>query len=298
MARLKSGQNLPLFTSCCPGWVKYMEDQHPDMLHHLSSCKSPMSMLSSVLVELVPKYWNLDRKDLTVVAIMPCTGKKYECKRPELSHDGRPDTDYVLTTQELGRMIKEAGINFNTLEGEDADNPFGEYSGAATIFGASGGVAEAAARTAYEFVTGEPLADVNITPLRGTSNRCRDIELDLKGTKLVVRVVSTLKEAEKSIQEIKAGTAPFQLLEVMACPGGCVNGGGQPTSCDDSSVKGERAEGLYKEDAELGLRKSHMNESIQKLYNEYLEHPNSHKAHEILHTIYKDKFAGSYKDIK
>jgi len=298
LERLKSGQNLPLFTSCCPGWVKYMEDQHPDMLHHLSSCKSPMSMLSSVLVELVPQYWNFDRKDLTVVAIMPCTGKKYECKRPELSHDGRPDTDYVLTTQELGRMIKEAGINFNALEGEEADDPFGEYSGAATIFGASGGVAEAAARTAYEFVTGEPLADVNITPLRGTTNRCRDIELDLKGTKLVVRVVSTLKEAEKSIQEIKEGKAQFQLLEVMACPGGCINGGGQPTSCDNSNVKGERAEGLYKEDAELGLRKSHMNQSIQKLYNEYLEHPNSHKAHEILHTIYKDKFAGSYKDIK
>ena len=194
-------------------------------------------------------------------------------------------------------MIKEAGINFNTLEPENHDSPFGEYSGAATIFGASGGVAEAAVRTAYEFVTGEELNDVDFKPLRGTSNRSRDVELDIKGTKLVVRVVSTLKEAEKSLQEIKAGTAPFQMLEVMACPGGCINGGGQPRSCDDSKIKGERAEGLYKEDSELPLRKSHKNPSIQKLYQEYLEQPNSHKAHEILHTIYSDKFAGSYKDI-
>ncbi len=295
--RVKSGQNLPLFTSCCPGWVKYMEDQHPDMLNHLSSCKSPMSMLSSVLVELVPQHFNVARENLVVVAIMPCTGKKYECKRPELSHDGRLDTDYVLTTQELGRMIKAAGIDFKALEPECNDSPFGEYTGAATIFGASGGVAEAAARTAYEFVTGEPLADVDIKTMRGTSNRSRSIELDLKGTKVVVRIVSTLSEAEKAIQEIKAGTADFHLLEVMACPGGCVNGGGQPRSCDDSSVKGARAEGLYKEDNELQLRKSHTNPSIKKLYDEYLEKPNSHKAHEILHTIYKDKFTGSYKDI-
>lgn len=297
LERLKSGQNLPLFTSCCPAWVKYLEDQHPDMLHHLSSCKSPMSMLSPVLVDLLPNQLGIARENLVVVAIMPCTAKKYECKRPELSRNGRPDTDYVLTTQELGRMIKEAGINFNALEPEDHDSPFGEYSGAGTIFGASGGVAEAAVRTAYEFATGEPLTDVDFKPLRGTKNRSRDVELDLKGTKLVVRVVSTLKEAEKSIQEIKTGKAPFQMLEVMACPGGCINGGGQPRSCDDSKIKGERAEGLYKEDSELPLRKSHMNPSIQRLYQEYLEHPNSHKAHEILHTIYTDKFTGSYKDI-
>ena len=256
-----------------------------------------MSMLSPVLVDLVPQNLGIARENFVVVAIMPCTAKKYECKRPELARNGRPDTDYVLTTQELGRMIKEAGINFNALEPEDHDSPFGEYSGAGTIFGASGGVAEAAVRTAYEFATGEQLNDVDFKPLRGTENRSRDVELDLKGTKLVVRVVSTLKEAEKSIQEIKAGNAPFQMLEVMACPGGCINGGGQPRSCDDSKIKGERAEGLYKEDIELPLRKSHMNPYIQKLYQEYLEHPNSHKAHEILHTVYKDKFAGSYKDI-
>lgn len=297
LERLKSGQNLPLFTSCCPAWVKYLEDQHPDMLKHLSSCKSPMSMMSPVLVDLVPKQLGIERENLVVVAIMPCTAKKYECKRPELARNGHPDTDYVLTTQELGRMIKEAGINFNSLEPEDHDSPFGEYSGAGTIFGASGGVAEAAVRTAYEFATGEQLKDVDIREMRGTSNRSKTVELDLKGTKLVVRVVSTLKEAEKAIREIKEGKADFQMLEVMACPGGCVNGGGQPRSCDDSKIKAERAEGLYKEDSELPQRKSHMNPSIQKLYQEYLEHPGSHKAHELLHTTYANKFAGSYKDI-
>lgn len=297
LSRLKSGENLPIFTSCCPAWIKYLETEHPDMLHHLSSCKSPMSMLSPVLKTLVPEHFGISRDNMVVVAIMPCTAKKYECKRPELTTNGKPDTDYVLTTQELGRMIKEAGINFNALDTEAPDSPFGEYTGAGTIFGASGGVAEAAARTAYEFATSEPLNDVDIKQMRGTSNRSRDIELDLKGTKLIIRVVSTLREAEKSLKEIKEGKAKFQMLEVMACPGGCINGGGQPRSCDDSKIKEERAQGLYKEDSELQYRKSHFNPSIRKLYNEYLEEPNSHKAHELLHTIYTNKFTGSYKDI-
>lgn len=297
LSRLKSGENLPIFTSCCPAWIKYLETEHPEMLHHLSSCKSPMSMLSPVLKTLVPEHFGISRDNMVVVAIMPCTAKKYECKRPELTTNGKPDTDYVLTTQELGRMIKEAGINFNALDTEAPDSPFGEYTGAGTIFGASGGVAEAAARTAYEFATSEPLNDVDIKQMRGTSNRSRDIELDLKGTKLIIRVVSTLREAEKSLKEIKEGKAKFQMLEVMACPGGCINGGGQPRSCDDSKIKEERAQGLYKEDSELEYRKSHFNPSIRKLYNEYLEEPNSHKAHELLHTIYTNKFTGSYKDI-
>jgi NADH-quinone oxidoreductase subunit G len=297
LARLQSGQNLPLFTSCCPAWIKYMEEHHPDMLHHLSSCKSPMSMLSPVLRTLVPEKFNIEPENLVIVGIMPCTAKKYECKRPELSINGRPDTDYVLTTKELGKMIKEAGINFNNIDPEPNDSPFGEYTGAGTIFGASGGVAEAAVRTAYEFATSEPLNDVDIKEMRGTSNRSKEIELDIKGTKVVVRVVSTIREAEKALCEIKDGTAKFHMLEVMACPGGCVNGGGQPRSCDNSHIKEERAQGLYKEDAELPYRKSHFNPSIRKLYNEYLQEPNSHKAHELLHTIYTDKFKGSYKDI-
>ena len=296
--RLKSGQNLPLFTSCCPAWVKYLEMMHPDMLNHLSSCKSPMSMQSPVLVDLIPKMLGIPRENLTVVAIMPCTAKKYEALRPELSQNGRQDTDFVLTTKELGKMIKSAGIDFNSLEPEAPDSPFGEYTGAGTIFGASGGVAEAAVRTAYEFATGEVLQNVDIKEMRGTTNRCKDVEIDIKGTKVVVRVVSTLKEAEKSIKEIKEGKAQFQMLEVMACPGGCINGGGQPASFNDSKIKQERAEGLYKEDEQLPIRKSHMNPSVQKLYQEFLEHPNSHKAHEILHTVYTDRFAGSYNDIK
>ena len=298
LGRVKSGENLPLFTSCCPAWIKYLETMHPDMLNHLSSCKSPMSMQSPVLVDLLPKTLGVSRDNLTVVAIMPCTAKKFEALRPELSQNGKQDTDFVLTTKELGRMIKSAGIDFANLEPEEADSPFGEYTGAGTIFGASGGVAEAAVRTAYEFATGEVLQDVDIKGMRGTSDRCKDVELDLKGTKVVVRVVSTLKEAEKSLQEIKNGTAKFQMLEVMACPGGCINGGGQPRSCDDSKIKERRAQGLYKEDRELSQRKSHMNQSVQKLYNEFLEHPNSHKAHELLHTVYTDRFKNSYKDIK
>lgn len=298
LARLQSGENLPLFTSCCPAWIKYIETMHPELLNHLSSCKSPMSMQSPVLVELLPKTLGIERDNLAVVAIMPCTAKKFEVLRPELSKNGRQDTDFVLTTKELGKMIRCAGIDFKNIEPEEADSPFGEYSGAGTIFGASGGVAEAAARTAYEFATGEPLQDVDIKHLRGTSNRCRDVEIDVKGTKLVIRVVSTLKEAEKSLQEILKGEAKFHLLEVMACPGGCINGGGQPRSCDDSTIKGRRAEGLYREDKGLKFRKSHMNPSIQKLYNEYLEHPNSHKAHELLHTVYTDRFEYSYRNVK
>lgn len=294
--RLKSGENLPLFTSCCPAWVRYMETQHPDMLNHLSSCKSPQGMLSPVLKELVPKYFDgFTKENMVVVSIMPCTAKKVEAKRYQLFGE----TDIVMTTKELGKMIKSAGIDFKSLEPSKPDSPFGEYSGAGTIFGASGGVAEAAVRTAYEFVTGEELQDVDIKPMRGVdkNSRTKDVELDVKGTKVKVRVVSTLKEAEKSIQAIKNGTADFQMLEVMACPGGCINGGGQPRSCDDAKIKEYRAEGLYKEDRELPVRRSHQNSEIKKLYAEFLQAPGSHKAHELLHTTYADLFANSYRDL-
>ncbi len=295
--RLKSGNDLPLFTSCCPAWVRYLENTHPDMLNHLSTCKSPQSMLSPVLKEVLPsKVEGYTRENLVVVSIMPCTAKKSEAGRDELSKDGVHDTDFVLTTKELGRMIKEAGIDFSRLEPSKGDSPFGEYTGAGTIFGASGGVAEAAVRTAYEIATGKSLENVDIKELRGVHNRCRDVEFDINGSKVVVRVVSTLKEAEKSILEVKAGVAKFQMLEVMACPGGCVNGGGQPRSCDSSLIKEERAEGLYKEDKELSLRKSHENPEIKKLYEEFLEKPGSHKAHELLHTTYENRLKGSYKD--
>ncbi len=298
LERLKSGENLPIFTSCCPAWVKYLEQAHPDMINHLSTAKSPMSMLSPVLKELIPTKLGVERKDLTVVALMPCTAKKFEASREQLATEGIPDTDFVLTTQELGRMIREAGIDFSTVAPEEADSPFGEYSGAGTIFGASGGVAEAAARTAYELATGQTLKDVDIKTMRGTTDRSKTTELDVAGTKVVIRVVSTLKEAEKAIQEVKDGTANFQMLEVMACPGGCVSGGGQPKSCDSSCIRVERAAGLYKEDKDLPVRKSHENPSIKKLYAEHLDKPGSHKAHHLLHTTYDDKLKGSYKDLK
>lgn len=301
IGRLSNKGTLPLFTSCCPAWVRYLETQHPDMLGHLSTCKSPQGMLSPVMKELLPKYHEgFTKENTVVVSIMPCTAKKYEAKREQLMRDGKYETDYVLTTKEFGRMIKEAGIDFNELEDEKADSPFGEYSGAATIFGASGGVAEAAARTAYYYVTGENIADNDIKEMRGVdaNSRSKSVELDIKGTKVVVRVVSTLLEAEKAIKEIKHGTANFQLLEVMACPGGCVNGGGQPTSCSNAKVKEERAAGLYTEDKNLPVRRSHENPDIIKLYENDLEKAGSHKAHELLHTTYSDKFTGSYKDVK
>lgn len=295
--RLTQNKNLPLFTSCCPAWVRYLETQHPELLEHLSTCKSPQGMLSPVLKEFLPKYYEGYTKDnIVVVSIMPCTAKKYEAIREQLINE----TDFVLTTKEFAKMIKAAGIDFKKLKEEEANSPFGQYTGAGTIFGASGGVAEAAVRTAYHFVTGEELSKVDITTLRGVdaNSRTKDSIVDIKGTPVKVRVVSTLKEAEKSLKEVKNSTADFHILEVMACPGGCVNGGGQPVSCSDSSIKEKRAEGLYEEDRHLELRRSHQNPDIIKLYNECLGgKPGSEKAHHLLHTTYSDKFKGSYKDI-
>ena len=295
--RLTKGEKLPLFTSCCPAWVRYLETQHPELLKHLSTCKSPQGMLSPVLKEFLPKYYEgYKKEDIVVVSIMPCTAKKYEAIREQLINE----TDFVLTTKEFAKMIKTAGIDFKKLKEEEANSPFGQYTGAATIFGASGGVAEAAVRTAYNIVTGEELSNVDIMPLRGVdaNSRTKDSVVDIKGTKVKVRVVSTLKEAEKSLKELKENKSDFHILEVMACPGGCVNGGGQPTSCSDSAIKEKRAEGLYEEDKNLEFRRSHQNPDIIKLYNECLGgKPGSVEAHHLLHTTYSDKFKGSYKDI-
>ena len=274
LSRVKKGENLPLFTSCCQAWVRYVETQHPDMINHLSSCKSPQSMLSAVVKDILPKTKEGYTKENTVVvSIMPCTAKKAEIKRGQLTTDGNFDTDYVLTTQEFAQMIKSAGIDLKTIEPEMADSPFGEYTGAATIFGASGGVAEAAARTAYYMVTGENISNNDVVELRGVDKSAynKSVTIDIKGTKVTIRVVSTLREAEKAIQEIKNGTANFQLLEVMACPGGCVNGGGQPISCNNSKIKETRAEGLYEEDRNLEVRRSHENPDIIRIYKEDLE---------------------------
>jgi len=288
LSRLKSGKDLPIFTSCCQAWVRYMETQHPDMLNHLSTCRSPQAMLSSVIRHVIPKtHEGFTNDNMVIVSVMPCSAKKAEIKRGQLSEGGKLDTDYVLTTQEFAQMIKSAGLDLKTLEPEMADSPFGQYTGAGTIFGASGGVAEAAARTAYYLVTGKNIEDIE--GMRGVmkDKYRKEVELDIDGTKVKVCVVSTLKEAEKAVQEVKNGTADFQLLEVMACPGGCVNGGGQPISCNTPEKREKRAQGLYTEDANVSkCRHSHDNTDVKRLYDEYLGEPNSHIAHEWLHTHY------------
>lgn len=296
--RLSNGGKLPLFTSCCPAWVRYLETEHPEMLEHLSSCKSPQGMLGAIIKKYVPEYYkDITNENLVSVSVMPCTAKKAEAIRKQFRReDGTYEIDYVLTTQELGRLIKSAGVDFKSIEGVEADSPFGKYTGAGTIFGVSGGVAEAAARTAYQMVTGEELTDVVISPMRGT-HRVKTVELDLKGTKVKVKIVNTLREAEKCLQEIQEGKADYQLLEVMACPGGCINGGGQPQSCDDLSVREKRAEGLYEDDATEEFRKSHENPEIKELYAKHLEKPGSHIAHELLHTTYSDKWTKLYKNV-
>lgn len=296
--RLSNGGKLPLFTSCCPAWVRYLETEHPEMLEHLSSCKSPQGMLGAIIKKYVPEYYkDITNENIVSVSVMPCTAKKAEAIRKQFRReDGSYEVDYVLTTQELGRLIKSAGVDFKSIEGVEADSPFGKYTGAGTIFGVSGGVAEAAARTAYQMVTGEELTDVVISPMRGT-HRVKTVELDLKGTKVKVKIVNTLREAEKCLQEIQEGKADYQLLEVMACPGGCINGGGQPQSCDDLSVREKRAEGLYEDDATEEFRKSHENPEIKELYAKYLEKPGSHIAHELLHTTYSDKWTKLYKNV-
>ena len=296
--RLSNGGKLPLFTSCCPAWVRYLETEHPEMLEHLSSCKSPQGMLGAIIKKYVPEYYkDITNENIVSVSVMPCTAKKAEAIRKQFRReDGSYEVDYVLTTQELGRLIKSAGVDFKSIEGVEADSPFGKYTGAGTIFGVSGGVAEAAARTAYQMVTGEELTDVVISPMRGT-HRVKTVELDLKGTKVKVKIVNTLREAEKCLQEIQEGKADYQLLEVMACPGGCINGGGQPQSCDDLSVREKRAEGLYGDDATEEFRKSHENPEIKELYAKHLEKPGSHIAHELLHTTYSDKWTKLYKNV-
>ena len=296
--RLSNGGKLPLFTSCCPAWVRYLETEHPEMLEHLSSCKSPQGMLGAIIKKYVPEYYkDITNENIVSVSVMPCTAKKAEAIRKQFRReDGTYEIDYVLTTQELGRLIKSAGVDFKSIEGVEADSPFGKYTGAGTIFGVSGGVAEAAARTAYQMVTGEELTDVVISPMRGT-HRVKTVELDLKGTKVKVKIVNTLREAEKCLQEIQEGKADYQLLEVMACPGGCINGGGQPQSCDDLSVREKRAEGLYEDDATEEFRKSHENPEIKELYARHLEKPGSHIAHELLHTTYSDKWTKLYKNV-
>jgi len=292
IGRLTNKGVLPLITSCSPGWIKFCETYYPDFIPNLSSCKSPHEMEGA----MIKSYWaekeGIDPKDIRVVSVMPCTAKKFEAKRPELSHNGMQDVDEVITTRELARMIKEAGIDFVNLPDEDFDPMLGESTGAGVIFGATGGVMEAALRTVYEKVTGETLKDVDFTAVRGTEG-IKEATIKVGDLDVNVAVAHGTANAAKLLDSIRSGEKTYHFIEVMGCPGGCVTGGGQPIvsaqkrmECDPKAL---RAAALYNEDANKPSRKSHENASVMALYKDYLGEPNSHLAHELLHTHYQER---------
>ncbi len=289
VGRVQTGGVLPMITSCSPGWIKFCETYYPEFLPNLSSCKSPHEMEGAVIKSYFAEKNNIDPKNIVVVSVMPCTAKKFEAKRPELGHDGMADVDIVITTRELARMIRTAGINFTKLPDEDFDEMLGESTGAAVIFGVTGGVMEAALRTAYEVITGDKLGKLEFEAVRGFEG-VKEASYNLNGLEVKVAIAHSTGAASKLLDAIKAGEKSYTFIEVMGCPGGCVNGGGQPivspTVREDVDVKGLRAKALYTEDTEKKVRKSHESLAVQKLYDEYFEKPNSHKAHELLHTTY------------
>ena len=287
--RIKNGGVLPMITSCSPGWIKYCEHYYPTELDHLSSCKSPMQMQGAIAKTYYAEKMGIDPKDIVSVAIMPCTAKKFECGRDDEAASGYADIDYALTTRELGRMIESAGINFNLLPEEGCDSPLGQGTGAAVIFGTTGGVMEAALRTAAEVITGKELDNPEFTDVRGMEG-VKEASYDLDGTVVKVAIASGTKNAKVLMDKVKDGTADYTFIEIMGCPGGCINGGGQPvqsaTVRNFTDLKGLRAAALYENDKNRPHRKSHENEDVKAVYAEFLGEPNSHKAHELLHTSY------------
>lgn len=283
--RVTKGENLPILTSCCPAWINFFEYQFPDLRHIPSTCKSPQQMLGSVAKTYYAQKIGVKPEDMVVVSVMPCVAKKYEAARPEHCSSGARDVDYVLTTRELSKMFKEAGIDLRYINDEDFDDPLGQSTGAADIFGATGGVLEAALRTAYEKVTGKELEDVNFNDVRGLKD-VREATIDLDGTQLNVAVTSGLGNARTLLNKIRKGESKYHVIEIMACPGGCINGGGQPYSEERAEVIQKRTQALYSIDEGKTIRKSHENPSIKKLYDEFLGEPGGHKAHELLHTKY------------
>ena len=287
--RVKNGGKLPIITSCSPGWVKFCEHFYPEFLDNLSSCKSPQQMFGAITKTYYAQKMGIDPKDIFCVSIMPCTAKKFEVGREDQSAAGVPDVDVALTTRELARMIKRAGLMFQNLPDEEFDAPLGESTAAAVIFGATGGVMEAALRTAVETLTGETLPKVDFTEVRGTDG-IKEATYNVGGMEVKAAVCSGLANARTLLDRIKNGEANYHIVEVMACPGGCVNGGGQPTQPASVrnfvDLKALRAKALYQMDADMPLRKSHENPAIKEVYENFLEKPGSHKAHEILHTSY------------
>ena len=287
--RVQNGGVLPIITSCSPGWIKYCEHYYPDQLDHLSTCKSPQQMFGAVIKTWYAKKMGIDPANIVVVGIMPCTAKKFETKRDDQSASGYPDVDIALTTRELARMIDSAGIYFRHLPDEEFDNPLGEGTGAAVIFGATGGVMEAALRTAVETLTGEELKDPDFTEVRGTDG-IKEATYTVAGKDIKVCVASGLANAHTVMERVKDGTADYQFIEIMGCPGGCVNGGGQPIQHavvrNFVDLKGIRGAALYEADKNLPVRKSHESEAIKRVYEEFFGKPGSHVAHEVLHTSY------------
>lgn len=279
---------LPILTSCCPGWVTFFETNYPDMLDVPSTARSPQQMFGAIAKTYFADKIGVKRDDLVVVSIMPCLAKKYECQREEFSIEGNPDVDYAVSTRELAHLIREANINFNELPDEDFDMPLGESSGAGVIFGATGGVIEAATRTAYELYTKKTLSKVDFTQLRGMEG-IRSASVDFDGVEIKIGIAHGLGNARKLLDKIKNGEESYHAIEVMACPGGCIGGGGQPLHHGDARILTARTMAIYREDANKPIRKSHENPYIKKLYEEFLGAPLSEKAHHLLHTHYFDK---------
>ena len=292
--RLQNGGTLPMITSCSPGWIKFCENNYPDLLPHLSSCKSPHTMLGAIIKSYYAKKQGIDPHNIYVVSVMPCTAKKYEIERPEMEVDGLRDVDAVITTRCLARMIKEKCIDFVNLPEEEFDSPMGGATGAAVIFGTTGGVMEAALRTVGEVVKGEHLDEIEFQSIRGQKDKRKEVVVDLPGMKLKGCVVSGTGNAKALLDEIRAGECEYHFIEIMGCPGGCVLGGGQPildaaTRNSGIDVFDLRSKALYSEDRGSKLRRSHENPYVQMMYAEYLEEPNSEKAHHLLHTTYSAK---------
>lgn len=287
--RIKNGGKLPLITSCSPGWVKFCEHNFPELLDNVSSCKSPQQMMGTVIKTYFAEKNNINPEDIYVVSVMPCTAKKFEAQRPEFVKDGCPDVDVVLTTREFASMIKQANIDFVKLEDQDFDNPLGESTGAAVIFGATGGVMEAALRTVYEVVTGKALESIDFEGVRGIEG-VKEAAVMVGDLEVKVAVAHGTGNARKLMDKVLAGEKEYHFIEVMACPGGCLNGGGQPIVDAKTKMeidpRVERAKAIYEEDKDKPIRKSHENPMIKKIYEEYFKEPNSHLAHKLLHTHY------------
>ncbi len=289
LKRVKEGGKLPMITSCSPGWIKFCEHFYPELVGHLSTCKSPQQMFGALAKTYYAQVAGIDPKDIVSVSIMPCTAKKFECSRPEMNSSGYKDVDYVLTTRELARMIKEGGIDFVNLADEDYDAPMGEYTGAGTIFGATGGVMEAALRTVYAVVTGENLPSLDITPVRGLEGvKEATVKVGALGD-VKFAVAHGLGNARKIMDKIAEGKADYAFIEIMCCPGGCIAGGGEPIPTNNE-IRTLRSAALYRDDSQVQKsRQSHENESVKKLYEKFLKEPLGHKSHELLHTKYKQR---------